>query len=274
MPARRRRAAIHFSRILVLLAATGPLINCTANSSPIAPAVQGKVQTACVSSLSPASQRFTAAGGSGVEIVSAPAGCAWTATSPSSLVTFMGSPSGSGPGFFQYTVGSNATSSVRQAAIAVEAFQTNVTQDVVTGGTFLMFTSGPTDYIGGGQPFVAMPPTQKIVSSMDAPNHVRFQIATTATPATVLWELNLRAANNDSLTPGIYADAGYWPAAVARPAMSFWGGGRGCSTIQGQFTVLDIAIAPGPALTRLHATFEQYCNGGADALRGEIVYGF
>ena len=238
------------------------------------PVVPSKAQTACVSSLSPASQNFTAAGGGGVATVVAPAGCAWTATSPSSFVSFVGSPTGSGPGFFQYNVGSNATSNVREATIAVESFQTTLTQAVVSGGKYLLFTSGPTDYLGAGQSFVAMPPTQTMVTAMDSANHVRFQVANANAPAAVLWELNLRAAGADPLVPGTYSDAGYWPAAVARPAMAFWGGGRGCSTIQGQFTVLDVAIAPGPTLTRFHATFEQYCNGRPDALRGEVIYGF
>jgi len=249
------------------------LLDCTTNSSPVTPLVLGKLQTACVSGVSPASQSFNAAGGGGVSIVMAPVGCAWTATSPSSFVTLVGSPSGSGPGFFQYTVDSNATSSVRQATIAVDAFETTVTQAVVSGGTYLTFTSGPTDYIGAGEPFVAVAPTQTIMPSMDTPNHVRFQVANAGSPGTVLWELNMRAAGNDPLTPGTYTDVGYWPATVTRPALSFWGSGRGCGTIQGQFTVLDVAITPGPTLSRFHAIFEQYCNGRADALRGEVSFG-
>ncbi|HEX5068738.1 MAG TPA: BACON domain-containing protein [Vicinamibacterales bacterium] len=257
----------------MFLAAIGPVLNCTTQSSPLAPLVPGIAQTGCVSSLSPASQSFTAAGGPGVGTVMAPVGCAWTATSASSFLTFVGSPSGSGPGFFQYTVGSNATLDARQATIAVDSFQTNLTQSVVSGGTFLVFSSGPTDYIGGGQPFVAMPPTQIIAPSMDAPNHVRFQIANATSPATVLWELNVRASGSEPLAPGTYQDAGYWPAAVTRPAMSFWGGGRGCGAIQGQFTILEAAIAPGPVLTRFHATFVQHCNGRPDPLEGEVSYG-
>lgn len=273
MRVRRRPGPTSVLKNLVVLAATGLLLGCTTNSSPVTPLVPARAQTACVSSLSPASQSFNAAGGDAVLIVMAPVGCSWTATSPSSFVTFVGSPSGSGPGFVQYAVGSNATSKVRQATIAVDAFQTTLTQAIVSGGTYLTFTSGPTDYIGAGQPFVALAPTQTITSSMDAPNHVRFQVANTASPATVLWELNLRAGGNDPLTVGTYADAGYWPSSVTRPAMSFWGGSRGCNSIRAQFTILDVAIAPGPTLSRFHATFEQYCNGGTDALRGEVSFG-
>jgi len=258
----------------VFVAATGPLLNCTTNSSPLAPLVPPPTSSACVSSLSPASQNFSAAGGSGVATVMAPTGCAWTASSQSSFVTFIGTVSGSGPGFFQYNVGSNASASARQGAITVGGLQTSVTQGVVSGATFLMFTSEPADYIGAGQSFVGMPPTQSILASMDAANHVRFQAVNASAPSALLWELNLRAAGNDPLAQGTYTDVGYWPATVTRPAMSFWGNGRGCSTIKGEFTVLDVAIAPGPVLTRFHATFEQFCNGRSEGLRGEVSYGF
>ena len=43
-----------------------------------------------------------------------------------------------------------------------------------------------------------------------------------------------------------------------------------CSTVTGQFVILELQYDAASNLQRFHATFEQHCNGAAAALTGEI----
>ncbi len=52
------------------------------------------------------------------------------------------------------------------------------------------------------------------------------------------------------------------------PGLDIGGGGHGCNSVTGSFTVLDYA----PDLSRLWITFEQHCDGHVPALVGEIRY--
>ena len=64
----------------------------------------------CASSISPQSQSFGVSGGTGAVNVTAPSGCAWTATSNAPWVTITSGMNGSGNGSVNYSVASNAGS--------------------------------------------------------------------------------------------------------------------------------------------------------------------
>jgi hypothetical protein len=84
-----------------------------------------------------------------------------------------------------------------------------------------------------------------------------------------LWNATFYAAAGQQLLPGVYNDARRFPDAT-HPGMDVGGAGHGCNATEGQFTVLDVSYGPYGYLKSLHVTFEQHCEGFAEALRGEI----
>lgn len=86
------------------------------------------VSSSCTWALAPSKLEVGSAGGSGVLTVSAPAGCAWTASSNSAFVTLTGA-SGTGNGTVTWTVSANASTSARSAAISVAGLSASVSQD-------------------------------------------------------------------------------------------------------------------------------------------------
>jgi hypothetical protein len=62
----------------------------------------------CSYAISPGGQGFTAAGGSGAVSITAPTGCAWSATNALPFVSFNGASSGSGNGVLNFLVAANA----------------------------------------------------------------------------------------------------------------------------------------------------------------------
>jgi len=100
----------------------------------------------CTFSLSPASQSFTASGGTGSTTVTTPAGCTWTAVSTVSWLTASSGATGSGT--VGYTVAVNASASSRTGALSV-------------GGALLTVSQG-------GACSYAISPTSKSVGSGNA----------------------------------------------------------------------------------------------------------
>ena len=85
----------------------------------------------CTYSISPSSESFSAAGGTGTISVSVIAGtnCSWTAKSNASWITITSGNSGSGNGPVGYRVSSNTTSQTRTGTITVAGQQFTVTQN-------------------------------------------------------------------------------------------------------------------------------------------------
>lgn len=63
--------------------------------------------TSCVTSISPTSQSFSAAGGTGSLTVTAPAACNWTASSTAAFLTITSGASGTGNGTINFSVAAN-----------------------------------------------------------------------------------------------------------------------------------------------------------------------
>jgi uncharacterized protein (TIGR03437 family) len=85
----------------------------------------------CSYSISPTSQSFTAPGGTGSVAVTAPNGCAWTATSNDSFLTITAGSPGSGAGTVSFTVAANATASLRTGTLTVAGQTFTVNQSGV-----------------------------------------------------------------------------------------------------------------------------------------------
>lgn len=101
----------------------------------------------CAYAISPASQSFTATGGSAAASVTASAGCAWSASSGASWVTITSGSSGTGSGTVRYSAAANSgaarsatltiagrTLTISQAAVSSPALFT-IAASAGTGGT-------------------------------------------------------------------------------------------------------------------------------------------
>jgi hypothetical protein len=88
--------------------------------------------SACSYTIAPSSQSFPASGGAGILSVTAPSGCAWTATSNASFITIIGGASGTGNGTVGYTVAAN-TGAARTGTLTVAGQTFTVTQ-AASGG--------------------------------------------------------------------------------------------------------------------------------------------
>jgi hypothetical protein len=84
------------------------------------------------------------------------------------------------------------------------------------------------------------------------------------------WYLDMAAPSGQSLAPGTYTGATRYPFNGAGPGLSLSGNGRGCNTLTGSFTVLDAVYGINGYVQTFDATFEQHCEGGDPAARGEV----
>jgi lysyl endopeptidase len=71
------------------------------------PNIVGFLTTSCVSGINPTSQSFSASGGTGSIMVTAPAACSWTASSTDAFLTITSGSSGTGPGTISFSVAGN-----------------------------------------------------------------------------------------------------------------------------------------------------------------------
>lgn len=85
------------------------------------------------------------------------------------------------------------------------------------------------------------------------------------------WYLDFSAPAGQTLAPGTYSGATRYPfQAPTEPGLSVVGNGAGCNTVTGTFTVTEVDFGPNNYLERFGTTFEQHCEGGVPALRGEV----
>jgi hypothetical protein len=72
------------------------------------------------------------------------------------------------------------------------------------------------------------------------------------------------------LAPGTYTQAHRYPFNGNGPGLNLSGDGRGCNELTGSFTVINAVFGPQGYVQAFDATFEQHCEGGNPAARGEI----
>ena len=103
------------------------------------------LSSSCVSAVSPASQSFTASGGTGSVIVQAPNSCNWTANSNSLSLSVAPGSSGSGNGTVDFSVAPNSNTNPHTGTITVAGFPFIVVQAGNNPGSF-----STTLTVGGG----------------------------------------------------------------------------------------------------------------------------
>jgi hypothetical protein len=84
------------------------------------------------------------------------------------------------------------------------------------------------------------------------------------------WTLDLDAPGTQVLAPGTYAAAHRYPFNGTGPGLDLSGEGRGCNTLTGSFTITKAVFGPQGYVQTFDATFEQHCEGGTTAARGQV----
>jgi hypothetical protein len=91
-------------------------------------------------------------------------------------------------------------------------------------------------------------------------------------PGSETWDLHFAAPSGQPLAVGTYESALRYGLNGTHPGLSVTGHARGCNTLTGRFVVRELALR-GNELERLHATFEQHCEGAPEVLSGMIYIG-
>jgi hypothetical protein len=228
----------------------------------------------CVTAVSPSNVDYSAELKRGTVSVTAAPGCPWTATTTSSFIglsTF--GVSGTGSGSFSYRVFGNLTGGARAGSLKVMQHTVNVTQRAPLGGNFLSFVSDPGDYIGQGWTLFHEAPTSTFTATTPSPSRISMSIIGSDGLSTLNWSLEFAAPQGQPLVAGTYLNATRYPfQAPTVPGLSFYGDGRGCNTLSGQFTIASVSYGSDGSLQFLQASFEQHCEGGGPALRGTVFY--
>ncbi|SDO92724.1 hypothetical protein SAMN04487981_114228 [Streptomyces sp. cf386] len=139
----------------------------------------------------------------------------------------------------------------------------------------LSFSGEPGEPISGGQSYEYAAGAVQLFDVQGSQDENGLTVAVDADQGT-LWRLIIAAPDGQKLTEGTtYTGAKQWPyAQPGDPELQFSGTDNGtekwCNTSSGSFTVEHIAFGPYGYVRELDATFEQYCNGSAVPLRGEI----
>lgn len=135
-------------------------------------------------------------------------------------------------------------------------------------GGNVMFFDG-TDFIFNG----TMTVTNATWSGTASAKHLAHNVNPSGPGQGSNWRLELDSSSLPiDLGPGVYEMAQRYPFQQPdHPGLSISGDGRGCNTLTGRFQIHEL-VRDASGLVRSLATFEQHCEGGANALRGCIRY--
>jgi hypothetical protein len=138
---------------------------------------------------------------------------------------------------------------------------------VPASGNYILLQSDTGDFIGAGRNYTY---TGSVVTARPASaGLVSFYMDT----GTEWWSGDFKGMSNlTELTKGYYGGLERFP--FHNPitgGLSWSGTGRGCNTLRGWFVIDDIAYVSG-ALARVKLRFEQHCEGGSAALRGQVYW--
>ncbi len=87
------------------------------------------------------------------------------------------------------------------------------------------------------------------------------------------WTLDFAAAGDTPLTPGLYSNAvRIGSQSAAEHAMSIAGDGRSCTSLRGQYDVLEVTYGGGGTVTQFAADFAQYCGSSLHPMVGSIRF--
>lgn len=84
------------------------------------------------------------------------------------------------------------------------------------------------------------------------------------------WSVDFDAPGDQPLTPGTTYNAVRYPFNGAGAGFDLSGDGRGCNQLTATFTVIEASFGDNGYVESFHAGFEQHCEGGTPAAKGEV----
>jgi hypothetical protein len=133
----------------------------------------------------------------------------------------------------------------------------------------LTWRSPPGDYIGQGKTLTFTNADGDVLLGNAYPGQLSVQAGFSG-GASNNWTLDFAAPDGAPLAASTYTDAQRFPfQSTGTPGLSVYGSGRGCNTLTGQFTVLEIDKSIAPA--QFGARFVQSCEGFMPPLRGTVL---
>ncbi|MET8611577.1 hypothetical protein [Streptomyces misionensis] len=134
----------------------------------------------------------------------------------------------------------------------------------------LSFSGDAGDYISGGQSYSYATSSGDGLDTYASTDDSHISVSVNGANGD-WWYLDLAAPGGQALAPGDYTGATRYPFnSAAEPGLSVDGNGRGCNTLTGSFHIADVTFGPNGYVQKLDATYEQHCEGGSAALRGEV----
>jgi hypothetical protein len=131
---------------------------------------------------------------------------------------------------------------------------------------WLRFQSDPQDYIGAGKDEL-----WTLVESDFTIRGDNHDVQVSASGKGDYWQLEFRAPSNGILKVGTFVNAERAPFVTGKaPGLDIFGSGRGCNTLSGQFEIKSVGWASSGEVVAIDVLFEQHCEGGTPALRGEL----
>lgn len=160
---------------------------------------------------------------------------------------------------------SDGTSTSALASVTVIALWQPDPAQMPASGNFVYLESDPGDYIGAG--------ARRLYTGADSLFRTSASGALLSVGVTGDDNWNGEFRGMDALARlerGYYGGLGRFPFHnPVRGGLSWSGNGRGCNTLTGWF-VIDSIEYQGGALSAVDLRFEQFCEGGAAALRGRV----
>jgi hypothetical protein len=143
-------------------------------------------------------------------------------------------------------------------------------------GSYFAFISDDGDPVGmgmlGSAPVTARETHPLNDSNPEALRILRGAFGNDLFPEGQIWELRFAMPAGQTLRPGLFEPVALWP---LQPPDAF---GlrvgidrRFCERVSGRLVIHEYAYGPF-ALSRFHATFEQFCDGRTAGLRGEVTW--
>ncbi|MEU4471811.1 hypothetical protein [Micromonospora sp. NPDC023888] len=131
------------------------------------------------------------------------------------------------------------------------------------------FSGDPGDYITGGDSYAYSTDDGDELTTNGAVDNSRVSVSINGYNGD-WWSLTFDAPGTAALAPGTYKAATRYPFNGAGPGLDLSGNGRGCNELTGTFTVINAVFGPNGYVQTFDATFEQHCEGGTAAARGEV----
>ena len=133
--------------------------------------------------------------------------------------------------------------------------------------TLFRMTGDSGDWITGGVSRLFTPSQGTFSASVGSGAHLTF------TGSGEYWTLDFSGVGRRALAPASYTGAVRAPfASASGNGLEVTGDSRACNQIAGTFVVRQAVYGAGNTLTSFWATFEQHCDDGVTAARGEFRY--